>query len=439
MTTTQVEIPNKLIPIFSGEADVRGAYGGRGSAKTVSFAKMTAVRAYMWAAEGRRGIVLCARQFMNSLEDSSLEEIKQAIRSESWLSDFFDIGEKYIRTKDGNISYSFSGLDRNIDSIKSKSKILLCWVDEAEPVRDAAWVKLIPSVREEGSELWVTWNPERKGSPTDVRFRHIKSQHSKIVELNWRDNAKFPSKLNRTRLEDLENNPDEYDHIWEGGYKTAVKGAYYSPHIQKSKEEGRWGTEDSPIHVAEDPLLIVRIFIDIGGTGAKSDNFVMWAAQFVGQNINWINHYEAQGQEIGHHLDWLRAQGYTNDRCKIWLPHDGSTQDRVFSISYESAFKKAGYKTVVVPNQGKGAAKKRIEEMRNQFSRMWFDQKCQGGMDALSCYHEKRDDERGIGLGPNHDWSSHSSDAAGMGAIVYKTPDLSKKNRSKRQVKISMA
>ena len=61
MTTARIEIPPKLIPVFSGEADVRGAYGGRGSAKTMTFALMTAVRAYMWAASGREGIILCAR------------------------------------------------------------------------------------------------------------------------------------------------------------------------------------------------------------------------------------------------------------------------------------------------------------------------------------------------------------------------------------------
>src|SRR5690554_5831777 len=124
MTRVQIELPPKLIPVFSGEADVRGAYGGRGSAKTRSFAKMTAIRGYMWSKAGREGIILCGRQFMNSLDESSLEEIKAAIRSEPWLEEHYDIGEKYVRTKDGRIAYKFTGLDRNIDSVKSKSRIL---------------------------------------------------------------------------------------------------------------------------------------------------------------------------------------------------------------------------------------------------------------------------------------------------------------------------
>src|SRR5690349_25102237 len=113
-----VALPPKLKPVFLGEADVRGAHGGRGSAKSRNFAKMTAVRALMWAKAGREGIILCARQFMNSLADSSLEEIKAAIRSEPWLLAHFDIGETFVRTKDGRVSYSFVGLERNIDSVK---------------------------------------------------------------------------------------------------------------------------------------------------------------------------------------------------------------------------------------------------------------------------------------------------------------------------------
>ena len=69
MTVARLKLPPKLIPVFEGEADTRGAHGGRGSAKSRTFAKMTAVRALMWDTEGRSGIILCARQFQNSLAD----------------------------------------------------------------------------------------------------------------------------------------------------------------------------------------------------------------------------------------------------------------------------------------------------------------------------------------------------------------------------------
>lgn len=418
MTAAQVAIPDKLIPVFTGEADVRGAYGGRGSAKTRSFAKMTAVRAYIWSMAGREGIILCGRQFMNSLDDSSLAEIKGAIASEPWLAAHFEVGEKYIRTKCGRVAYKFCGLDQNIDSVKSKARILLCWVDEAEPVSENSWQTLIPTLREEDSELWVTWNPKRKGSDTDKRFRHTKDPRTKVIELNWRDNECFPAVLDRVRVKDKAERPDSYEHIWEGAYVTVIEGAYYAASLTAAKAQGRIG------RVAADPLMTIRLYADIGGTGAKADAFTMWAAQFIGKEIRVLNYYESVGQPLAAHLAWMRAQGYTPDVAQIWLPHDGSTQDKVFDVSYESALTKAGYSVTVVPNQGKGAAAARIEAGRMRFPSMWFDaEKTEAGREALGAYHEKKDAIRNIGLGPNHDWASHGSDAFGLMCVAYEEPN----------------
>lgn len=417
MTTARIELPPKLIPVFSGGADYRGAYGGRGSAKTRSFAKMTAVWAYRLSMAGETGVIVCAREFMNSLDDSSMSEVKEAIASEPWLARYFDVGEKYIRTSDGRIDYAFIGLNRNLNSIKSKSRIRVLWVDEAEPVTETAWSKAVNTVREEGAEVWVTWNPEREESATHKRFRANPPARSNIIELNWRDNPWFPETLDRKRMEDAEKRPDSYDHVWEGDFVRAVEGAYYAPQLTKARDEGRIG------FVAEDPNLIVRLYADIGGTGAKSDNFVFWAGQAVGTEVRWVNHYEVQGQPIGSHLNWMRSQGYTPDRCKIWLPHDGDQAEKVIDTSYRRAFEEAGYTVVVVPNQGKGAAMQRIEKARQLFPRMRFDEtRCAAGLKAIGWYHEKRDEERGIGLGPNHDWSSHSADAFGLGAIAHEEP-----------------
>lgn len=421
MSAVQVALPPKLIPVFAGKADVRGAYGGRGSGKTRSFAKMAAVRGYIHGMAGESGIILCARQFMNSLEDSSLEECKRAIEEEPFLASYYEIGDKYIRSKDGRINFTFAGLDRNIASIKSKGRILLCWVDEAEPVTDEAWLTLIPTLREEGegwnAELWVTWNPKRKVASVEARFRAANDPLIKVVELNWRDNPKFPAKLERERQRDISERPDQYGHVWEGEYATTLVGAYFAQAITQAKAENRIG------RVAPDPLMTIRLFADIGGTGAKADNFVFWAAQFIGREIRLVNHYEQQGQPLAAHLAWIRSQGYTPDKAQIWLPHDGDTQDKVFDVSYKSAFEQADYSVTVVPNQGKGAAMLRVEAARRLFPSMWFNQDTtQAGIDALGWYHEKRDEQRGIGLGPDHDWASNSADAFGLMCVAYELP-----------------
>lgn len=433
MTAIQIAIPPKLKPLFIGPADVRGAYGGRGSAKTRTFAKMTAVRGMMFGLSGTSGVIVCGRQYMNSLDDSSLEEVKRAIEEEPPLAAYYDVGEKYIKSRDGRISYAFVGLDRSIESVKSKGRILLCWVDEAEPVTAEAWSILIPTLREEGedwnAELWVTWNPKRKTAAVESRFRHAKDALIRVVEMNWRDNPKFPAKLERERQRDLQERPDQYSHIWEGDYVSVIEGAYYAKNLTEARAQGRIG------NVAADPLMTIRLFCDIGGTGARADAFTIWAAQFVGREIRWLNYYEAVGQPLAAHLEWCRSQGYTPQRAQFWLPHDGDTNDKVYDVSYASALRAAGYEVTVVPNQGKGAAAARIEEARRLFSFSWFNAPTtQPGLDALGWYHEKKDEKRQIGLGPNHDWSSHGADSFGLGCVVYAEPEVARKAKQYRPI-----
>src|SRR6185312_12826020 len=122
MATLRIHLPPKLVPVFTGEAMYRGAYGGRGSAKTRSFAKMAAVRGLMCAQAKEPGVILCGREFMNSLDESSMAEVKAAIESEPWLQASYDVGEKYIRTRDRRVEFAFIGLRHNLDSIKSKAR-----------------------------------------------------------------------------------------------------------------------------------------------------------------------------------------------------------------------------------------------------------------------------------------------------------------------------
>ena len=385
---------------------------------------MIATRGYIYGKAGVSGILLCARQFMNSLADSSLEECKRAIEDNEWLKAYYEIGDNYIKSKDGRIAFAFAGLDRNIASIKSKGRILICWVDEAEPVTHEAFSILGPTLREEGSdwnaELWVTWNPKRKTAAVEARYLNTNEPLIKIVELNWRDNPKFPKRLERERLRDLEARPDQYPHIWEGDHVSVIEGAYFAAGITKARLEGRIG------RVAADPLMSLRAFCDLGGTGAKSDAFAIWIAQFIGKEIRVLDYYEAVGQPLATHIQWLRDNGY--GKAGIWLPHDGDTNDRIIDVSFESAFRQAQFDVTVIPNQGKGAAKMRIEAARRLFPSIWMnEEKCQvhGGIDALGWYHEKRDSDRNIGLGPEHDWSSHGADAFGLMCIAYEDPKSS--------------
>ncbi len=208
---------------------------------------------------------------------------------------------------------------------------------------------------------------------------------------------------------------DQFMQEFECSFDAAIAGAYYATLLQQAEKEGRVS------RVAKDPLMQVQAFWDIGGTGRLSDATAIWIAQFVGREIRVLDYYEAQGQPLAVHVDWLRSKGYGAAKCI--LPHDGATNDKVHSTNFEGALRQAGFPVQVVPNQGAGAARKRIEVARRLFPRIWFNADTTGpGREALAWYHEKRDEKRDVGLGPEHDWASHGADAFGLMCIAHREP-----------------
>lgn len=410
------EIPEKLIPVFSGKARYRGAWGGRGSGKTRTFAKMTAVRGDIAAThEGKQGVILCAREFQNSLEDSSFAEVRAAILSDPYLASRWEIGSTYIRHVTRKVEYVFRGLRHNRESLKGLARILIAWPDEAEQITEESWQILIPTVREDGSELWITWNRASERSATNQRFIVNATDDMKIVRLNWSDNKWFPEVLNDERLRDMEARPDDYEHVWEGEYKLTFKGSYYATYLNAAEADGRI------THVAKDRLMTTRAYWDIGGTGQKADATAVWIVQFIGQQINVLDHYEAVGQPLATHVEWLRSNGYDNALCV--LPHDGVNHEKIYKVTYESALREAGFEVRTIPNQGAGAALLRVEATRRQFGRIWFNEPTTAsGLAALRAYREKWHEERDVGMGPLHDWASNSADAFGLMAIDYEAP-----------------
>lgn len=416
MATVRLELPPKLIPVFSGEADVRGARGGRGSGKTRSFAKMAAVRGYIYGKAGVTGQILCARQFMNSLEDSSLEECKRAIQDEPFLAAYYEIGEKYIKSRDGRIWFSFAGLDRNIGSVKSKGRILLCWVDEAEPVTDHALTILIPTLREEGegwnAELWITWNPARKTAAVETRFRNSQDPRVKIVEINWRDNPKFPAVLERQRLRDLAERPDEYDHIWEGAYGSA-QGAILAKWVNKAERDGR-------IHdnVVFDPDgLPIEISSDIGFRDTAS----WWYWQRCLGGFRLLKYDGDSGLDAD---DWIPRIKETLKELgspklgKIWLPHDARAKTFQSKHTTIERFLEHFKGQVGIVAQSKKMDQ--ISAARDVIGRCEFNKTlCESGIDGLLAWEfEWNDDLKTFSREPKHDWASHPSDGFAYGCQI---------------------
>jgi len=405
----------------------KGAHGGRGSGKSHFFAGLLIEDSL-----ANKGLLsACIREVQKSLKDSAKRLIESKLAEHSLgEADGFKVFREVIQTP-GDGVIIFQGMqDHTAESIKSLEGFKRAWAEEAQTLSARSVSLLRPTIRAEGSELWWSWNPRRKNDPVDAMLRGTnRPSGAKVVQANWSDNPWFPSVLEQERLDCLRNQPDQYDHIWEGGYATVLEGAYYAQHIATAKIEGRIG------RVAADPLLTIKLCCDIGGTGAKADAFAIVAEQWVKREIRVLNYYEAVGQDFATHLNWMRSQGYTPAKVEVILPHDGVSHDKVYDVSYESAFKAAGYSVQVIPNQGKGAAMQRVEASRRLFPSLWFNEATTAGLlDALGWYHEKRDPERNIGLGPEHDWSSNGADAFGLGSVAYTEPRTGRRPAAPRAV-----
>ena len=423
----EIELPPKLVPIFEGQARYRIAYGGRGSGKTRSFALMTAIKGYQWgnSVPPTKGQILCGREFMNSLNDSSLEEIKSAILSVPFLADYYEIGEKYIRSRDGNITYTFAGLRRSLESIKSKARILLAWVDEAEQVSGKAWNLLLPSVREVGSEVWVTYNPESKYSATHERFRADPPKDAKICQMNFTDNPWFPDVLEQTRLEDKEKRPDQYEHIWLGAFQVYQEGSYYTAEMRRAREEDRVAT----VRYDRGKGVVAAFDLGIG------DSTAIWFAQFIGTEVHLIDYYEASGVGLDHYVKVLQDKGYIYDQ--YIFPHDIRVRELGSGKSRLEILEGMGIhsdKTEIAPQL---LIEDGIQLVRTMLDKCYFDEeKCEKGIDCLLNYSKKWDDSGGTWrMRPDHNWASHGADAFRYLAVGYQPYNESWDKPIRRNIK----
>ncbi len=406
MTQLNIKTASVFEPLLH-PSRYKGAWGGRGSGKSHFFAGLM-VEDHL-RIPGLRSV--CIREVQKTLKDSAKKLIEDKIKEYGLTKQGFRILHDRIETPGDGVIIFIGMSDHNAESVKSLEGFGRAWIEEAQTLSKRSLTLLRPTIRREDSELWFSWNPRRKVDPVDSLLRGLEvPNNSIVVKANWSDNPWLPDVLNEERLDDLRVNPDGYDHVWEGGYVTAQEGAYFVKQLNLAKAEGRIGV------VPRDQLMSVYAFFDIGGTGAKADAVSIWMVQFIGKEIRVIDYYEAQGQELSEHVGWLRREDYS--QAEIYLPHDGVKHDNVFKVTYESELKKAGFKVHIMPNEGAGAANQRIEAVRRVFPRVWMDKaKCSAGIDALGWYHEKQDEHRNIGLGPNHDWSSHASDSFGALAL----------------------
>lgn len=209
--------------------------------------------------------ILCTRELQVSIKESMHAELKNAIQAYPWLEDHYDIGEQFIRGRNGT-EFLFRGLRHNIGSIKSMAQIDLCIIEEAADVPAQSWQALLPTIRAPKSELWAIYNPRTADDPVDKMFRKDRPPRCMTVEISYSDNPWFPPELEEQRAHDQRvMNPADYAWIWDGAYlvNSAAQVLAGKWRIAEFEPKDEW---DGPYQggdfgYAQDPTAAVRCYI----------------------------------------------------------------------------------------------------------------------------------------------------------------------------------
>ena len=254
-------------------------YGGRGSGKSWAVA-----RALIAIADFGRTRILCCREVQNSIKDSSYQILKD-MAHRMGLANRFTFKDAEIVHNGTGSRFIFSGLLRNENSIRSKEGIDICWVEEASSVSQTSWDVLSPTIRKDGSELWITFNPLTVDDPTNV-FIENPPPGAFVRKVNYWDNPYFPEELRQQMEWDKANNYEKYLHIWEGYPLTISEAQVFKGRFTvESFDEDLCEKADRLFYGADfgfarDPSTLVRCFIyerclyvdyEAYGTGVEID------------------------------------------------------------------------------------------------------------------------------------------------------------------------
>jgi phage terminase large subunit len=435
----RLQLPDKLGSVFEGNADYRGAYGGRGAAKTIGFAKM-AIKETL-ALDDKPWRFLCGRELQKSLKDSVFSVIASQIQ-EMGVEDAFDVGKEFIRCKNGN-EFLFYGLKSNIAEVKGLHGVRRTWLEEAQKVSQSSLTYLIPTVMRDfpDCELWASWNPDDEEDPIHKMMVTDADSTVKCVKINYNDNPWFPDSLNKVRLRDLKNNPQRYEWIWEGNFNLNAEGAVYAKWMTKAEKAGRIRTG------IYDPALPVHTVWDLG----YSDDTAIWWFQVQGNEIRLIDYYESNREGIKHYAEQIYGHEIPDENIKYgpngkitafklgkplecshraeytygqnYVPHDAANKllqaggrsvvDQLFELGIKCRVAAAT------------SQQNQIEGTRNTLDFCWFDpERCKDGIRSLRKYQFKYDENKAsYSKEPDHDLGgySHGCDAFEIIAQVWKS------------------
>jgi len=384
--------PDKLGFLFQ-PSRYKVIYGGRGGGRSWGCARALLLKSVV---EPIR--VLCAREVQKSIRDSVHKLLSDQIQVLG-ISPLFEIQEAVIKVKNDS-EFTFAGLStQTIESIKSMEGVDYVWAEEAHIITKRSWDILIPTIRKNDSEIWITFNPSLESDETFQRFIVNPPPDTQICKLNYHDNPWFPEVLEKERLYCKENDPENYPNIWEGECKPAAEGAIYYHEIHKAINEGRI------CNVPYDPMLRVHIILDLGWNDAMAISLVQRQAsalriiEYIEDSHKTLDYYSAMLKEK--RLNWGKA----------WPPHDGYSRDIKTGQSTAEIMTKLGWDVAKRNEITELNVEDGIRATRMAFGRVYFDiNKTERLIECLKRYRRRINIATQEAGAPFHDEFSHGAD-----------------------------
>jgi len=414
-TPEPIKFPSPFIPLFVPKR-YKVFWGGRGGAKSWDVARallLLGMNPGILFPGKTKLTILCVRELQKSIDDSVHKLLREQIIAMG-LSAFYTVEKTTIYGRNGTV-FSFAGIRNNVSSIRSFEGVDICWAEEASNISASSWGVLIPTIRSDNSEIWLTFNPELEDDHTYKHFvkdprlvtvdnpaKRFESEESLkrlfgpnfalepiecpvmestdilSVKVSWRDNPWFPKVLRREMEKLKEENYDKYLHVWEGATVQNLDGAVYAKELRAAQLEGRICA------VPYAPDVPVDVFWDLG----SANNTALWFVQRVAMQWRVLRYYEASREELSHYLKYCQNTGYFFGT--LFLPHDAKHKRLGFTGSIEEQVRASGYTVQIVPatsdNDGINAA-------RVVFPNCYFDEVgCAAGLNVLRRYCWKVDD-----------------------------------------------
>ena len=269
--------------------------------------------------------------------------------------------------------------------------------DEAQDIAPNVLTQIImPALADRQGWLDLSGTPKGWGNLLGLTFKKYRDDPEWFVQVLKASETGLIAPDELTRLRKIMP-ANEYEQEFECSFDAAITGAYYAAEIAQAESDGRVGS------VPYDKALKVHTAWDLG----ISDSMAIWFYQQTAREIRVIDFLEASGHGLDYYARELDKKGYLYG--DHYAPHDIAVRELGTGKSRLEIAAGLGIKFKPLPAS---SVQDGISAARLLISRMYFDAKrCAVGLDALRQYREKRDEKRGINLGPLHDWSSHAADA----------------------------